>query len=434
MALSACAVVVTLIASVMLYGALPALMWLPWAALGAAGVLDLLMSVRRSREIAFDAPVEAYVGESFALTLTDSRAHPQQRVRLQWPDGLAGPEELEFQPPPSGHRGTAAPAVSSSARAEVNATRRGAWEIPHVWLLWPSRLGLWEFVPCIPLGARVRVVPNVRLAQSGALTTQVASALFGIKESRAVGDGSEFHQLRDFVPGMDVKSIDWKRSARKRSLVAKELHAERNHHVVIALDNGFIMSEEIAGMARLDHAATAALAVGWAAVVGGDLVGHYSYDAQPRAFSRPEAGRNSFVRLRRWVSDLAYEHRETNHTLGLSHLNTRTPKRSLIIVFTDFIDTTSAELMVENIGLLSKRHLVVFVAIRDPDLAGGFAETPGNLTDVAKYVAANHSVTQRRLVLEKLSRLGVTVIDAEPAQITGRLVSAYLDIKERELI
>ena len=300
----------------------------------------------------------------------------------------------------------------------VQAVRRGVWALPKVWLFWPSRWQLFEFVPSPRLGAEIRVIPNVRVAQSGALTTQVVSALFGMKENRAIGDGSEFHQLRDFVPGMDVRTIDWKRSARRRALVAKELRAERNHHVILAIDNGFLMREELA--------VTAALAVAWAAVVGGDLVGYYAYDVRPRSFAKPEPGRAAFVRLRSWAAELDYVSRETNHTLALTELNARTPKRSLIIIFTDFIDTTSAELMLENIGLLAKRHLIIFESLVE--------QTPEDMFGVARIVAADQAIAERRLVMERLTRLGVTVIDAKPSQITGQLISAYLDIKERELI
>ncbi len=258
--------------------------------------------------------------------------------------------------------------------------------------------------------------------------------LYGVKENRAVGEGSEFQQLRDFVQGMDIKTIDWKRSARRRSLVAKELRAERNHHVIVALDNGYLMREEIGGLPKIDHAVTAALATAWAAAIGGDLVGYYSYDVKPRTFSAPAPGRTAFARLRSWTAELSYVSRETNHTLALTELNARTPKRSLLIIFTDFVDTTSAELLVENIGILAKRHLLIFVAIRDPDLEKLVETAPGDLDGAATLVAANQALNERRLVFEKLSRMGVTIVDAKPNAVTARLISAYLEIKARELI
>lgn len=399
----------------------------PWVVLIVIAALDLLLSVRRASELSFEAPREVFVGETFELSLKDPRASPRQDIRFHWPEGLGGPSELSFSPRQGEQHG-------AEISVPVRAVRRGIWTVSHLWLRWASRLKLFEFVPKLTLGAEIRVVPNIRLVQSGALTTKVISQLFGQKENRAIGDGSEFHQLRDFVAGMDVKTIDWKRSARKRALVAKELRAERNHHVILAIDNGFLMREEIAGLPKIDHAVTAALAVAWAANVGGDLVGHYSYDVRPRSFAKPEPGRAAFVRLRSWAASLDYVSRETNHTLALTELNARTPKRSLIIIFTDFVDTTSAELMLENIALLAKRHLILFVAIRDPELEDMIDAVPEDMTGVAQLVAANQSITERRVVLERLNRMGVTVIDAKPGQVTGRLISAYLDIKERELI
>ena len=399
---------------------------LPWILLAALAVLDLLLSFRRPKGALFDLPPEIFVGETVHLRIGIEQAPPGLRARLEWPQGIVGDPEFLF-----------ATNEDAMAYASVScrAVRRGVWNFDRIWLMWPSHLGLLEFVPRhADIGAEVRVVPNIRQVQSGEITTTVQSSLYGVKENRAIGEGSEFHQLRDFVQGMDIKTIDWKRSARRRSLVAKELRAERNHHVILALDNGYLMREEIAGLPKIDHAVTAALATAWAATIGGDLVGYYSYDVRPRSFSAPSAGRNAFARMRNWTAGLSYVSREPNHTLALTELNARTPKRSLIIIFTDFIDTTSAELLIENIGILAKRHLLIFVAIRDPDLEELVEKAPGDLDETAELVAANQSISERRLVLERLARKGVTIVDAKPNMVSARLISAYLEIKARELI
>jgi uncharacterized protein (DUF58 family) len=155
---------------------------------------------------------------------------------------------------------------------------------------------------------------------------------------------------------------------------------------------------------------------------------------RPRMFVAPAPGREAFARLRSWTAELDYVSAETNHTLALSELNARTPKRSLIIVFTDFVDTTSAELLVENIGILARRHVMIFVTLRDSETEDLVAHAPTDMEGVATLVAANQALDERRLVHERLARLGVTVVDARPAQVTARLISAYLDIKAREVI
>ena len=393
---------------------------MPWILLGVIAAVDLLLSWPHRRSISVEPVGEVFVGEPFDIAVEVSPSTAGLRGHLDWPEGLKGPSEFDLG--------------IGKATIKGEAVRRGTWVFPNVWLFWSSRLTLFEFVPKIGFGLEVAVVPNIRRVQSGEISTTVQSRLFGVKENRAIGEGTEFHQLRDFVPGMDASSIDWKRSARHRSLVAKEVRAERNHHVIIALDNGYQMREEIAGLPKIDHAITAALATAWAAAIGGDLVGLYAYDAEPRLFLPPEPGRAAFTRLRSRTAELSYESRETNHTLAMTELNRRTPKRSLIIVFSDFVDTTSAELMVVNVGVLAKRHLIVFVALRDPILEAQVKSTPSDMNGVAETVSTGQLLHERRVVLERLHQLGVTIIDTEPGNVSARLISTYLEIKAREMI
>ncbi|MEO1460187.1 MAG: DUF58 domain-containing protein, partial [Pseudomonadota bacterium] len=234
-------------------------------------------------------------------------------------------------------------------------------------------------------------------------------------------------------PAMRVMSAT--RAARwARSLVAKEMRAERNHHVIVALDNGYLMREAVEGLPKIDHAVNAALATAWAAGLGGDLVGLFAYDARPRLFIPPEPGRRAFAHLRARTAELAYESVETNHTLAMAALGARCPRRSLIVVFSDFVDPTTAELMVENLATLSRRHVVVFVAIRDPAVEARATAEPGDLDAMAEAVAAGAMVAERRVVLNRLARLGIRVIDTAPGQVSPRLIALYLDLKAREVI
>ncbi|MGR3513407.1 MAG: DUF58 domain-containing protein [Paracoccaceae bacterium] len=396
----------------------------PLAVLGLAAAADALLSLRRGLGLEVDFPDEVFVGEAGELRLALNQQISRLTGALDWPDGASGPRDFSFVTTDTG----------TVATVPFDATRRGAWTLNKLWLSWPSRFGLFELMARRDLGVAFNIIPNVRPIQSGEIATTVLSTLYGVKENRAIGEGSEFHQLREFEPGMDVNTIDWKRSARRRTLLAKELRAERNHHVILALDNGYLMREEVGGMPKIDHAINAALATAWAAAMGGDLVGYFAYDARPSSFVAPTPGRLAFARMRSWSAGLDYVSRETNHTLALSALQARTPKRSLMIIFTDFVDTTSAELIIETIGLLSKKHLVVFVAIRDPELEAVVNAPPERMDDVAALIAASQLMRERRLVFERLTRLGVTVLDVRPGEVTARLVTTYLDIKSRELI
>lgn len=395
-----------------------------WLALTAAMAADLILSRPRRREpIEAAAPGEIFTGESAALHLRVAHARGPVDVRVDWPEGLDGPETARLAPDGDGD--------GAAGALDVTARKRGVWRIERIWLRAPSRLGLFELTPKLATDLAITATPNIRPVSSGIIDASVRSAVMGVKANEARGEGAEFHQLRDFATGMDVRAIDWKHSARHQTLLAKETRAERNHHVILAVDNGRLMREEIGGLARIDHAVNAALATAWAAGLGGDLVGLYAYDSRPRLFEPPSPGRRAFPRLRRRAAELTYSSVETNHALGLAELSARTPRRSLIVVFSDFDDVTTAELFVENVAGLARRHRIVFAALRDSGLDALARRAPRDLDEAARALAAGRMLRERRVVMERLARLGVAVIDAPPEALTPRLVSAYLDLKSR---
>ncbi len=401
-----------------------------WAGLGLAMLADLILTgSARGLRLTLDGPDEIFTGESGALGLrlgSGDRPVPSGiRARLALPEGLGGDSELSLTPHPDGG------AIGS---ARLVGSRRGEYRIDRVWLMWPSRFGLFELTPVLAADLGVAVIPNIRPALSGRIDVDVKSELYGLKDIAIRGEGSEFHQLREFLPGMDTRSIDWKHSARRRDLVAKETRAERNHQVILCLDNGYLMREEIDGLPKIDHAVNAALALAWAAGLGGDLVALYSFDAKPRAWVPPQPGRAAFPRLRRHMAAMGYQTVESNHTLALTHLGGLIRRRSLIVIFSDFVDTTTAELLVENVAVLSRHHVVVFVALRDPLIEARGRRARQSLDGMAEAVAAGQLARERQIVFDRLARLGVMCIDTEAGKLTPRLVSTYLTIKAREMI
>jgi len=106
-------------------------------------------------------------------------------------------------------------------------------------------------------------------------------------------------------------------------------------------------------------------------------------------------------------AELTYQHQETNFTLGLAELNARLKRRALVILFTDFVDTITAELLIESMQRVANRHVVVFVTQRGSVLQGAVEATPTQFTDVAQSVVAHDFLRERSIVFERLERLGV---------------------------
>ena len=312
--------------------------------------------------------------------------------------------------------------------------RRGRVETLAVWLRWRGPLGLIEIRRRQPVEKRIDVVPNIQGIHEEALRFFAHDAAIGLKSQRLKGEGTEFDTLCDYARGMDNRFIDWKRSARHRKLLCKEFRQERNHQIVLGFDTGHLMLEPVDGLPRLDHAIKAGLLLGWISLRNGDFVGGCGFDAHFRNFIKPGRGMPYFTQVQRFTAGLAYTNEESNFTLGLAELNARLQRRALIILFTEFIDTISAELLLESLQLLVRRHVVVFVTMRDPFLARLQTAAPDSFFNAAEAVLAGDFLRERSIVLERVARLGVHCLDVPAKEVSSAVLNRYLLIKQRGLL
>jgi uncharacterized protein (DUF58 family) len=316
----------------------------------------------------------------------------------------------------------------------ITPRRRGRLRIDAVWMRWRGPLGLCEFSRRQPAGDNIDVVPDIKGIHDSALRFFSQDAPYGIKSQRLKGEGAEFEDLCEYEPGMDYRLIDWKRSARHRKILCKEFRQERNHHIVIGFDTGRLMTELTDGVTKLDQAIRAGLLLAWVSLYNGDFLGGCGFDARFRNFIKPGKGMPYFARFQHFAAELAYRTEETNFTLGLAELNTRITRRTLIVIFTEFADQIQAELLIESLGWMTRRHAVIFVTFRDSALAGLQNGAPDDFSSVARAVIADDFLRERSIVLERIARLGVHCIDAPAAGIPTALLNRYLLIKRRGLL
>ncbi len=312
--------------------------------------------------------------------------------------------------------------------------RRGNGRLERLWLNWTGPLGLIRLRRVEPLRIDIPVSPNTRWVKQEAVRLYTRDADFGIKMQIDRGDGTEFDALREFTSGMDRRAIDWKHSARHQQLLAKEFRTERNHNIVFAFDTGRLMCEPLGGVAKLDRAINAALLLAYVSLRSGDKTALFGFDARPNVTSNVLTGVGAFPHLQRLAARLDYSVEEANYTLALTALAAKLERRSLIILFTDFVDTISAELMLENVRRLSRRHLIVFACFEDEQLNQMIDAEPQTADDVSRAVIADGLLTDRELVMRRLEHMGVQVIETRPERFGADLVSRYLDIKRRELL
>lgn len=307
--------------------------------------------------------------------------------------------------------------------------RRGTAAITKMWLRWSGPLGLGARQVSHELDQEIRIWPDLSPVRSPELQNYLRDAQFGLIARRIRGEGTQFEALSEYEAGMDRRRIDWKASARHTKLYARENESERNNQIVFAFDCGQAMCEPVDGLPRIDRAVTAALTASYVALKGGDRVSLFGFAQRPEILTPFVGDTRAFYQLQSAAAGLDYHAEEPNFTLALASLTAKLQRRSLIILFTDFTDPTGAEMMIESVGRLVEKHLVLFVTIEDQELSDLASIQPNTLDDLAVAVTADTLAKQRAVVLQRLRQMGVDIVEAPWDQIGYRLIDSYLNIK-----
>ena len=281
----------------------------------------------------------------------------------------------------------------------------------------------WEVVVYPPL-------VSVRLRAS------VAEALrrrdVGMKAIRRLGEGRLFESLREWVPGDDLRHIDWKATARRAKVITRQYEAERRQQVLLVLDTGRLMTADVAaGVARLDFAVQAALELAYAAAQHDDNVGIMTFADGVQHFVAPERGRTGVRRVMDVLAEVQPKLVEPDYPGAFRYLAARNRKRALTVLFTDVIDRFASDALVANVATLRPRHLPLAVTLRNPELDAVATRRPETTRDAFRKAAAEELLHAREEALGHMRRAGVLVIDVTPERAAQAVVAKYLDLKRR---
>ncbi|WP_130796543.1 DUF58 domain-containing protein [Streptomyces otsuchiensis] len=242
------------------------------------------------------------------------------------------------------------------------------------------------------------------------------------------GEGTEFDSLREYIPGDDVRSIDWRATARQSEVTVRTWRPERDRHLLLVLDTGRTAAGRVGDTPRLDAAMDAALLLTALASRAGDRVDLLAYDRRPRATVRGRSGREVLPSVVRALTTLEPELIETDTRGMAAAALAAAPRRSLIVLFTSLDSGPLEEGLLPVLPRLTHRHNVVVAAVSDPRIEE-MAATRGTVTGVYEAAAGARYAAERRQTAARLRKLGVTVVDAPPEKLPPALADAYLALK-----
>jgi uncharacterized protein (DUF58 family) len=242
------------------------------------------------------------------------------------------------------------------------------------------------------------------------------------------GEGTEFDSLRDYVPGDDTRSIDWRATARQSTVAVRTWRPERDRHILLVLDTGRTSAGRVGDAPRLDAAMDAALLLAALATRAGDRVDLLAYDRRPRASVQGRTAGDLLPALVNALAPLEPELVETD-ARGLAATALRTaPRRSLIVLLTTLDAAPVEEGLIPVLPQLTHRHTVLLASVADPRIEEMVSHR-GSVEGVYEAAAGARTQSERLRIGDRLRRHGVTVVDATPDALAPTLADAYLALK-----
>jgi uncharacterized protein (DUF58 family) len=306
--------------------------------------------------------------------------------------------------------------------------RRGDRLAQHVTVRSVGPLGVAARQATLPAAGKVRVLPP--FASRKHLPSKLARLreLDGRTSLRVRGQGTEFDSLRDYVDGDDVRSIDWRATARRQQVVVRTWRPERDRRVLLVLDTSRTSASRVGDTPRLDAAMDAALLLAALAGRAGDRVDLIAVDRRVRAQVIGASRNDLLPALVNAMAPLEADLVEADWTTIATEIRNRTAQRALVVLLTPLEAAAIEEGLLPVIPALTARHQVLVASVRDPAL-DLMAAGRGDSYAVYGAAAAQRSFLERAAVIAELGRAGVEVVDADPEQLPPRLADRYLALK-----
>ena len=347
-------------------------------------------------------------------------------------------------PSPATHSLRAFAGVRAALRYRIEPKDRGDVEAGAVFVRYASPLGLVERWAKAGLDQTVRVYPVLRQGREQQLFLARGRQIdLHLRQARQRGLGRDFESLREYLQGDDLRDVCWTATARRGQLITRHYQMERSQAVWIVFDAGRLMRTRITpetagaggfGHSKLDYACSTAVALAQLALYSGDRVGLLIYGLGIQQRVLPGRGAAHLRQIVEAVALARAESSEADHLLATAALNRFQPRRAMILWVTDLADTAMRPEVIDGATVLLHRHVLLFVAMAQPDVVAIADARPSNVEQMFRAAAAQELATRRELLLAKLREQGALTLDLDPDKLTSAVLNQYLRVKEKALL
>ena len=256
----------------------------------------------------------------------------------------------------------------------------------------------------------------------------------GVKKVRRIGHTMEFEQIKEYVTGDDIRTINWKATAKRNQLMVNQFQDERSQPVYSIIDKGRVMQMPFDGLSLLDYAINASLVISSVALRKQDRAGIFTFSKKVE--NRVAASRRAMQMnlILEGLYNVKTDFKESDFSRLYADVKRNITQRSLLLLYTNFKTMDALHRQLSYLKAMAKSHLLIVIFFKNEELQDFIAEDAEDVKSVYNKVIAEKFLHEKKLIVNELKKYGIQSILTAPKDLTINTINKYLEVKARGLL
>jgi uncharacterized protein (DUF58 family) len=313
--------------------------------------------------------------------------------------------------------------------------KRGSYEWGNLHVIIRSAISLVKRKLLIEQHSSVNVYPSVaQMKKYEFYVFNQQSQQKGIKKIRRLGHNNEFEQIKNYVQGDDIRTLNWKATSRKNELMVNQYQEERSQNIYSIIDKSRAMEHDFEEMSLLDYAINSTLVFTNIALRKGDKVGVFTYADKVGSKLAANSGANHLQKVMELLYNQKTHFKEADFGLLFQTIRQNIRSRSLIMLYTNFDTELGMRRALPLLKRIARNHLLVVVFFENTKLQEVVVDKPAGLRDVYVSAVAEDIINVKRRIAIELNRNGIHTVLTKPEDLNVQTINKYLEFKSRGMI
>ena len=274
----------------------------------------------------------------------------------------------------------------------------------------------------------------VHLRKYELMALQNEFLLGGIKKIRKLGHTMEFEQIRDYVQGDDIRSINWKATSKANKLMVNQYQDERSQRIYMLIDKGRTMQMPFKGLSLLDYSINAVMALSHIILKKSDRAGMMTFSQRTENKVQAEQKSGQLKKISEALYNIKTNFYESDFSRLYQDVKTTINQRSLVLLFTNFETLDAVNRQMKYLRGIARNHLLVVIFFKNSELNDLMNKKPENIQEVYDEIIAEKLEFEKKLIIQELRKYGIFTVYTLPENLNIEVINKYLEIKARGIL